>query len=544
MACIDASPHPLHHPRDTEIIESKVMSQCHDADVTREVRRRHRKLIYASTASLSPNALRIAHQHRAQAEQQRQRRQKYLSEYNDDVTLRRWQQTASGEILDEQQRRRVRQQQEQEDNDRAANRPLHERQRLLQNLRQQSMTSTSATSPAQPARRPSSTPSEPQHEPKRQKMTAATTQRSSAAPSTTPASPQRPVTRSQALAQKLTDITVRLVQQDITHQEAGGLLAQTVQEAVAASRKLIREDFRKKFFDYKKAATDEIQRLKALLDAPRPSEQVQPTVDPPSTAQPVANELTATAPSTNQSTATESTATAPPTSQPTTTETTATAPSTSKSTAIESTATLQSTDQPTTHPPTTAAVSTPHESTATVPSTGPPLAERSMTSAVTESTTAPPATTAPAPQQVVPAEGPAPVSAMRAESSSTPPRSLSIDRASDSGHDTSSSSSSSSSSPSDRSMVHVTPDVVVRADALTAAPSTSGTVAPPVDDQHPRSPSPQIDQFPSPPSSPPRLTIAQVRQPLPPVQTFLTPPVVSRQLETKLPVLRARQPAM
>ena len=93
-------------------------------------------------------------------------------------------------------------------------------------------------------------------------------------------------------------------------------------------------------------------------------------------------------------------------------------------------------------------------------------------------------------------------------------------------------------------MVHVTPDVVVRADALTAAPSTSGTVAPPADDQHPRSPSPQIDQFPSPPSSPPKLTIAQVRQPLPPVQTFLRPPVVSRQLETKLPVLRARQPAM
>ena len=118
---------------------------------------------------------------------------KRVSEY-DDVTLRRWQQTASGEILDEQQRRRVRQQQEQEDNDRAANRPLHERQRLLQNLRQQSMTSTSTThtSPAQPARRPSSTPSEPQHEPKRQKMTAATTQRSPVASATTSASPQRP----------------------------------------------------------------------------------------------------------------------------------------------------------------------------------------------------------------------------------------------------------------------------------------------------------------------------------------------------------------
>ena len=122
MACIDASPHPLHHPRDTEIIESKVMSQCHDADVTREVRRRHRELMYASTASLSQNALRIAQQHRAQAEQQRQRRQQYLNEYHDDVKLRRWQHTASGEILDEQQRRRIRQQQEQENNDRTSTR--------------------------------------------------------------------------------------------------------------------------------------------------------------------------------------------------------------------------------------------------------------------------------------------------------------------------------------------------------------------------------------------------------------------------------------
>ena len=53
MACIDASPHPLHHPRDTEILEPKVTSQGQDADVTREVRRRHRELMYASTASLS-----------------------------------------------------------------------------------------------------------------------------------------------------------------------------------------------------------------------------------------------------------------------------------------------------------------------------------------------------------------------------------------------------------------------------------------------------------------------------------------------------------
>ena len=293
------------------------------------------------------------------------------------------------------------------------------------------------------------------------------------------------------------------MRQDLTHQEAGGLLAQTVQEAVAASRKLIRDEYPAKFLNYRQAATSEIERLKALLDAPKPAEQVQ---------------LTATVPPTIQPTMNKSTATAQLTSQPTTIESTATAPSTSQSTA--------------------------QESTTTGLATGPPLVESSTASAVAESTAAPPATTAPAPQQVVPAKGPAPVLASRAESSSTPPRSLEIERESDSGHDTSSSSGSSSSSPSDQSMGHVTPDVVVRADSFTAATSTSGTVAPPVDDQRPRSPSPQIDEFPSPPSSPQKLAVAQVRQPLPPVQTFLKPPVVSRQLAAKSTVHQVRQPAM
>ena len=128
MACIEASPQPLHYQRDAEIHESKVTSQFHDADFTREKRRRHRERMYASTASLSQNALRIAQQHRTQAEQQRQRRQQCLNQHHDDVTLHRSQQTASGEILDDQQSRQARQQQEQEDNERVAIRPLHERQ--------------------------------------------------------------------------------------------------------------------------------------------------------------------------------------------------------------------------------------------------------------------------------------------------------------------------------------------------------------------------------------------------------------------------------
>ena len=180
-------------------------------------------------------------------------------------------------------------------------------------------------------------------------------------------------------------------------------------------------------------------------------------------------------------------------------------------------------------PPTVA--STAHESTASTPATG---------SSPAEQPALPPTSTAPAPLQVVPAEGPAPVSASRPESSSTPPRSLSVEQESDSGHSTTSSSDTSSSSPSDRSVVHVTPDVVVPASAL----STSGTVVLPADNQQPRSPSPEIDQFPSPPASPPQQVIAQVRQPLPPVETFLRPPSVSRQLVPESPVTQVRPPPM
>ena len=102
MAYVDASPHPLLHPHDTELLVRKVSSHFHDAEITREVRRRHADRMYASTAQLSAEARALAHRHQAESQRQIELRRQYLQTHQSDVTLRRWKLPASAETADTQ----------------------------------------------------------------------------------------------------------------------------------------------------------------------------------------------------------------------------------------------------------------------------------------------------------------------------------------------------------------------------------------------------------------------------------------------------------